>query len=226
MNTTDRTESFYINGGWVAPHSSVRFQLINPATEQAVAELAMGDIEDANAAVAAAKAAFDGWASTSRDERKQLLTRLLDLYNEASDQMATLMTTEMGVASTFSRTAQVALGRAHLETAIRVLGEFEFTEQRGNTLLTREPVGVCALITPWNWPMNQLVVKVAPALAAGCTIVVKPSEFSPLSALRFAQMIHDAGFPPGVRMAHTSRRAAKPGVAAPPHPPLVSGKYA
>ncbi|CAH2803124.1 MAG: Aldehyde dehydrogenase (EC [uncultured Paraburkholderia sp.] len=112
--------------------------------------------------------------------------------------MSKLMTTEMGVASGFSRSAQIALGRARLETAIRVLREFSFTEQRGETLLAKEPIGVCALITPWNWPMNQLVVKVAPALAAGCTMVVKPSEFSPHSALLFAQMIHDAGFAAGV----------------------------
>ncbi|MFL9863634.1 aldehyde dehydrogenase family protein [Paraburkholderia fungorum] len=194
----NRTDSFYINGEWVAPLGDDRFQLINPATEQSIGSLAMGNAEDANRAVAAARAAFGNWAATSRDERKRLLTRLLDLYNAASDEMAELMTAEMGVANSFSRSAQIALGRAHLETAIRVLDEFAFTEQRGDTLLSREPIGVCALITPWNWPMNQLVVKVAPALAAGCTMVVKPSEFSPLSALRFTQMVHEAGFPPGV----------------------------
>ena len=170
-----RTDRFYINGEWVAPHGGGRFQVINPATELPVADLAMGDAEDVHAAVTAAKAAFDGWASTSQDERKQLLTRLLDLYEAGSYQMATLITTEMGVAITLSHTAQVPSGRAHLKTAIRVLGEFKFKEQRGNTLLTREPVGVCALITPWNWPMNQLVVKVAAALTAGCTMVAKPS---------------------------------------------------
>lgn len=194
----NKADSFYINGEWVASSGDGRFQLINPATERPIGNLAMGNAEDANRAVAAARAAFDGWAATPRDERKRLLTRLLDLYNAASDEMAALMTTEMGVASTFSRSAQIALGRAHLETAIGVLDDFAFTEQRGDTLLSREPIGVCALITPWNWPMNQLVVKVAPALAAGCTVVVKPSEFSPLSALRFAQMVHDAGFPRGV----------------------------
>lgn len=194
----NRADSFYINGEWVAPLGDGRFQLINPATEQPIGSLAMGNVEDAHRAVAAARAAFGGWAATSREERKRLLTRLLERYNAASDEMAALMTTEMGVASSFSRNAQIALGRAHLETAIRVLGDFAFNEQRGETLLSREPIGVCALITPWNWPMNQLVVKVAPALAAGCTMVVKPSEFSPLSALRFTQMVHEAGFPPGV----------------------------
>ncbi|WP_027796075.1 aldehyde dehydrogenase family protein [Paraburkholderia acidipaludis] len=194
----DRTNRFYINGEWVVPHGRERFAIVNPATEAVTGELAMGDAEDANAAVAAARAAFDGWSATPRDERLRLLKALLDCYNAGADEIAALMTKEMGVASAFSRSAQIALGRAHLETAIRVLGDFEFSEKRGNTLLTREPIGVCALITPWNWPMNQLVVKVAPALAAGCTMVVKPSEFSPYSALRFAQMVHDAGFPPGV----------------------------
>ena len=195
MISTDR---FYINGEWVKPHGKDTFSLVNPATETVAGQLAMGDADDANAAVAAARAAFDGWAATPPAERGRLLTRLLELYNAAADEMADLMTAEMGVASGFSRSAQIALGRAHLDTAIRVLGAFSFTEQRGNTLLAKEPIGVCALITPWNWPMNQLVVKVAPALAAGCTMVVKPSEFSPLSALRFAQMVHEAGFPAGV----------------------------
>ena len=195
MSKTDR---FYINGEWVSPHGTDRFDVVNPATELPVASLAMGNVDDANAAVGAAKAAFKGWAATSIDERTRLLTRLLALYNEGAEEMAALMTTEMGVAATFSKSAQIALGRAHLETALRVLKDFPFTEKRGATLLSREPIGVCALITPWNWPMNQLVVKVAPALAAGCTMVVKPSEFSPLSALLFTQMIHEAGFPPGV----------------------------
>lgn len=193
-----RTDQFYINGEWVSARGTATFDVINPATEAPVATLAMGDADDANAAVAAAKTAFRTWAVTSRDERKHLLTRLLALYNERAEEMAALMTTEMGVASGFSRSAQIALGRAHLETALRVMDDFAFTEKRGSTLLSREPIGVCALITPWNWPMNQLVVKVAPALAAGCTMVVKPSEFSPLSALLFTQMVHEAGFPAGV----------------------------
>ncbi|WP_395065575.1 aldehyde dehydrogenase family protein [Paraburkholderia silvatlantica] len=194
----DRTNRFYINGEWVVPHGRDRFVIVNPATEARTGELAMGDADDANAAVAAARAAFDGWSATPPDERLRLLKALLERYNAGADEMAALMTKEMGVASSFSRSAQIALGRAHLEAAIRVLGEFEFSEKRGNTLLAKEPIGVCALITPWNWPMNQLVVKVAPALAAGCTMVVKPSEFSPYSALLFAQMVHDAGFPAGV----------------------------
>ncbi|WP_322103134.1 aldehyde dehydrogenase family protein [Paraburkholderia sp. J41] len=192
------TNRFYIDGQWVAPHGNDTFATIDPATEAVTGHLAMGDAQDADDAVAAAHRAFDAWSSTTRETRLELLTRLLELYNAGAEEMSQLMTTEMGVASGFSRSAQIALGRAHLETAIRVLRDFAFTEQRGATLLAKEPIGVCALITPWNWPMNQLVVKVAPALAAGCTMVVKPSEFSPYSALRFAQMIHDAGFPAGV----------------------------
>jgi len=192
------TDRFYINGQWVTPSGTDCFAIVDPATEAVTGQLAMGNAEDAAAAVEAAHRAFDTWSTTSRDTRIELLTRLLERYNAGAEQMAELMTGEMGVASGFSRSAQIALGRAHLETAIRVLREFSFTEQRGATLLAKEPIGVCALITPWNWPMNQLVVKVAPALAAGCTMVVKPSEFSPYSALLFAQMVHDAGFPAGV----------------------------
>ncbi|SMG54028.1 aldehyde dehydrogenase family protein [Paraburkholderia susongensis] len=192
------TDRFYIDGQWVAPRGKDTFAIVDPATEKVTGQLAMGNAQDADAAVAAAHRAFDAWSATTRETRLGLLTRLLELYNAGADEMSKLMTAEMGVASGFSRSAQIALGRAHLETAIRVLREFSFTEQRGATLLAKEPIGVCALITPWNWPMNQLVVKVAPALAAGCTMVVKPSEFSPYSALLFARMIHDAGFPAGV----------------------------
>jgi aldehyde dehydrogenase (NAD+) len=193
-----RTDRFYIDGRWVAPRGTDTFAIVNPATEAVTGQLAMGNADDAAAAVDAAQRAFDAWSATSRETRLALLTRLLERYNAGAQEMAELMTAEMGVASGFSRGAQIALGRAHLETAIRVLREFSFSETRGATVLAKEPIGVCALITPWNWPMNQLVVKVAPALAAGCTMVVKPSEFSPYSALRFAQMIDDAGFPPGV----------------------------
>ena len=193
-----RTDQFYIDGQWVAPHGKDTFAIVDPSTEEVTGQLAMGNAQDADAAVAAARRAFDAWSSTPRETRLVLLTRLLERYNAGAAEMSKLMTAEMGVASVFSRSAQISLGRAHLETAIRVLREFSFTEPRGATLLAKEPIGVCALITPWNWPMNQLVVKVAPALAAGCTMVVKPSEFSPYSALRFAQMIHEAGFPAGV----------------------------
>jgi aldehyde dehydrogenase (NAD+) len=189
---------FYIDGVWVNPVTPMTAKVINPATERPVAEIAMGSAADVDKAVAAARRAFPLYAATTREQRLALLSNLLEIYDRDSDEMAELMTIEMGVASTFSRGAQIALGRAHIQTGIDVLRRFQFEELRGKTLLSKEPVGVCGLITPWNWPMNQLVVKVVPALAAGCTMVVKPSEYSPLSALRFAEMIDEAGFPAGV----------------------------
>ncbi|MBA1141025.1 aldehyde dehydrogenase family protein [Mesorhizobium neociceri] len=189
---------FYIDGRWVAPSGTQSFDVINPATEAKVATIAMGSGADVDKAVAAAKRAFPAYSRTSREERLGYLTRILEFYDEGSDEIAELMSLEMGVVRNFSRNAQIALGRAHLATAVDVLKHFAFTEQRGDMLLAREPIGVCGLITPWNWPMNQLVVKVAPALAAGCTMVVKPSEYSPLSSLRFARMVDEAGVPAGV----------------------------
>ncbi|MEM7445451.1 MAG: aldehyde dehydrogenase family protein [Pseudomonadota bacterium] len=189
---------FYINGAWVAPHSSATHALINPANEEKILDLPMADETDANAAVAAAKVAFDSYSMTSREERLDLLNKLLELYKGAFDEIADLMVTEMGTTKSFSHAAQAAVGTQHLKAAIDALEHETFEEMRGSTLISKEPIGVCALITPWNWPMNQLVVKVAPALAAGCTMVAKPSEYSPLSSLRFAELVHEAGFPAGV----------------------------
>lgn len=194
----DNIGKFLINGVWVAPQGSETHALISPATEEVICRIPMGCIADADAAVAAAMAAFDSYAMTSKQERLQLLTRLLDLYNGAYDEIADLMVQEMGTTRTFSHAAQAWVGRAHLEAAIAALEREEFEEMRGSTLISKEPIGVCALITPWNWPMNQLVVKAAPALAAGCTMVAKPSEFSPLSSIRFAELVQEAGFPAGV----------------------------
>ncbi|MAY61240.1 MAG: aldehyde dehydrogenase family protein [Rhizobiales bacterium] len=191
-------DKFYINGKWVAPQGRDVHELINPADESVIASIPMANEADVNAAVAAAKAAFDDWQMTSKDERLKLLRRLLELYNERYDDIAELMTREMGTTLDFSKAAQAWVGQAHLEAAIDALERLEFEDVRGNTLISLEPVGVCALITPWNWPMNQLVVKAAPALAAGCTMVAKPSEFSPLSSLLFAELIDEAGFPTGV----------------------------
>ena len=189
---------FYIGGAWVAPFSSATTPLVNPASEDHIADVPMGDARDVDAAVAAAKAAFPAWSQTTVAERAGLLRRLLKLYNEAYDEIAELMTREMGTTIGFSKAAQAAVGRMHLEVAIDALEAETFEELRANVLISKEPVGVCALITPWNWPMNQLVVKAAPALAAGCTMVAKPSEFSPLSSVRFAELISEAGFPAGV----------------------------
>ncbi|OSP54803.1 aldehyde dehydrogenase family protein [Pseudoruegeria sp. SK021] len=191
-------DKFYIGGTWVAPQTTDTHALINPATEEQIAAIPMGGTADVDAAVAAARAAFGTWSRTTPAERLQLLRRLLELYNGAYDEIADLMVTEMGTTRAFSRDAQAAVGRMHLEAAIDALQGTQFEEMRGSTLISKEPVGVCALITPWNWPMNQLVVKVAPALAAGCTMIAKPSEFSPLSSLRFAELVHEAGIPAGV----------------------------
>lgn len=191
-------DRFYIDGAWVAPRSTDTHALINPATEDKIADIPMAGPDDVEAAVAAARGAFDRWSLTEPAERLALLRRLLELYNGAYDEIADLMVTEMGTTRSFSQNAQAAVGRMHLEAAIDALEGERFEEMRGSTLISKEPIGVCALITPWNWPMNQLVVKVAPALAAGCTVIAKPSEFSPLSSLRFAELVHEAGFPPGV----------------------------
>jgi aldehyde dehydrogenase (NAD+) len=189
---------FLIDGAWVEPVGPARHTLINPATEEAICEIAMGNAADVDRAVAAARAAFPSYSMTPPAERRRLLQRLLELYNQNYDEIAALMTEEMGTTATFSQSAQAWVGRAHLETIIEVLQTYAFEELRGDVLISREAVGVCGLITPWNWPMNQLVVKVVPALAAGCTLVVKPSEYSPLSSIRFSELVQEAGFPRGV----------------------------
>ena len=190
---------FLINGEWVTPSSTQTHSLINPANEREICRIPMADITDTDRAVAAAKAAFDSYSYTSKTERLALLTRLLDLYNDAYDEIADLMVKEMGTTLAFSHAAQAWVGRAHLEATIEALETAQLDERRDDgTLISKEPIGVCALITPWNWPMNQLVVKAAPALAAGCTMIAKPSEFSPLSSIRFAELIQEAGFPAGV----------------------------
>lgn len=182
----------------VGAHGSRRRIVVDPATEQAIAEVAMASATDVDAAVAAARRAFETWSGTSPRERIELLDRVIDRYDAAAEDLATAMTAEMGSPLAFSRTAQFGSGRAHLRTAAAILEDFRFEERDDGVLLTKLPIGVCALITPWNWPMNQLLVKVAPALAAGCTVVVKPSEFSPLSSLRLAEAIREAGLPVGV----------------------------
>ena len=189
---------FYINGAWVNPEATEVHKLINPADESAITNIPMAGLSDVNKAVAAAKDAFENFSMTSKAKRLSLLSKLLDLYNGAYDEIADLMVLEMGTTKDFSHKAQAWVGRAHLENAISALENEVFEEIRGTTLISKEPIGVCALITPWNWPMNQLVVKAAPALAAGCTMVAKPSEYSPLSSIRFAELVHEAGYPAGV----------------------------
>ncbi|WP_102225233.1 aldehyde dehydrogenase family protein [Acidimangrovimonas sediminis] len=192
------TSRFYIDGQWVAPASARSFPLIDPATEETYGALAMGDASDVDRAVAAARAALPAFAATSREERTALLRRILAAYNARTAEFAEAMRREMGSPIGFATKGQAVRGPAHLEPLIDILENFDFEEDRGTTRLRHEPVGVCGLITPWNWPINQIVVKIAPALAAGCTMVLKPSEFSPVSALMFAEVLHEAGVPPGV----------------------------
>lgn len=182
----------------MAPHATATHTLDNLADETPICDVPMADGTDVDRAIDAAYAAFDSWAETPVSERIALMERLLALYSAAYEGLADLMTREMGTVRSFSWAAQSWVGQQHLEAAIRAMRDFDWEESRGGMRLIRGPVGVCALITPWNWPMNRLVVKVAPALAAGCTMVAKPSEFLPLSAVRFAELIHEVGFPPGV----------------------------
>lgn len=192
------TTQFYIDGGWVEPIAPRWFTAIDPATEQPICQLALGNVQDVDRAVAAARRAFPGWAETAVAERTALLKRILSGYQRRYDEFVDAIHREMGAPRAFARDGQAVRGVAHLETLIAVLENFAFEERRGSTRLRLEPIGVCGLITPWNWPVNQVVVKVLPALAAGCTMVLKPSEYSPLSALLLAEVLHDAGVPAGV----------------------------
>ena len=194
-----RAGQFYIDGQWVDPSSSSAwFDLIDPSTEAKVGQLAIGNAADVDRAVSAARRAFPKNAQTSVADRIAMLQRILQIYERRYDEFAEAMRIEMGAPITFARNGQAARGPAHLNALIGVLENFAFEEQRGSTRLRMEPVGVCGLITPWNWPVNQIVVKIAPALAAGCTMVLKPSEFSALSALLFAEVLDEAGVPAGV----------------------------
>ena len=189
---------FYIGGNWVNPIEAREFTVINPATEEAIATISLGSASDVDKAVAAAKQAFDFYSETTPDERLAFLRRIIENYQSRMGEMAEAISLEMGAPLTLSRAAQAPAGLAHFKEIVRVLENFKFEKLKGSTLMRMEPVGVCGLITPWNWPMNQIACKVAPALAAGCTMVLKPSELAPLSAYIFTQILHDAGLPPGV----------------------------
>ncbi len=198
MFDMDHSKQFYIDGRWVDPVEPRMIAVINPATEAAFAEVAIGAGADVDKAVAAARRAFPSFALTSRDERIILLRRIAEGFERRREELARIISREMGAPLAFALNAQVASGPNHLNEMIRVLEKFEFDTPQGRTLITREPIGVCALITPWNWPVNQIVCKVAPALAAGCTMVLKPSEVAPLSAIIIAEIIDGAGLPAGV----------------------------
>jgi len=189
---------FYINGEWVAPLGGAMMGVENPATEEIVAQVALGSVADADRAIAAARAAFDGFSSWKAADRIALLEAVLAEYNRRYEDFAVAMSTEMGAPMAWAREAQAWAGQVHLEATIKATKEFHWEEKRGDTLLIREGIGVCALITPWNWPMNQIACKVGPAIAAGCTMVLKPSEIAPLSGVLFAEVCHAAGVPAGV----------------------------
>jgi aldehyde dehydrogenase (NAD+) len=193
-----REAMFYIDGAWVEPVEPRFLDVVDPSTEEPFATIALGSPRDVDCAVAAARRAFPAYAATSREERIALLRRVIDGFKARHEDLALAISREMGAPLAFARTAQAASGPNHLAEMIRVLERFAFDERRGTTLITREPIGVCGLITPWNWPINQIVCKVAPALAAGCTMVLKPSEIAPLSGLIFAEILHEAGVPAGV----------------------------
>lgn len=193
-----RTTQFYIDGRWVHPLSPAWLELLDPAPERPAGRLALGSTADVDRAVAAAQAAFPAWAHTSVAERIALLRRSVQIYQRRYEEFAQAISTEMGAPISFARSAQAARGPAHLNVLIEVLERFDFEPRLGSTRLRLEPVGVCGLITPWNWPVNQLVVKLGPALAAGCTTVVKPSEYAASSAALFVEVLHEAGLPPGV----------------------------
>ena len=189
---------FYINGEWVEPSTSETLDVINPATEKAIGPVAMGGKEDVDKAVAAAAAAFDSYSQTSREERVELLEKIIDQYKARTGDVAATISEEMGAPASLAHAAQVPLGLGHFMTTLSVLREFEFEEDIGSARVIREPLGVCGFITPWNWPMIQIACKVAPALAAGCTMVLKPSEVAPFNAILFTEILDAAGVPAGV----------------------------
>ncbi|MGB8733612.1 MAG: aldehyde dehydrogenase family protein [Candidatus Sulfotelmatobacter sp.] len=189
---------FYIDGKWVDPARVNDFAVINPANEEPIATISLGSAEDVDRAVAAAKRAFESYSEASVSERLVLLRRIVEVYRSKMEQMAETISLEMGAPISLAQKAQAPAGLGHLLEAVKVLESFKFEDLKGSTLMRKEPIGVCGLITPWNWPMNQIVCKVAPALAAGCTMVLKPSEIAPLSAYLFAQILHEAAVPLGV----------------------------
>ncbi|MEZ5549172.1 MAG: aldehyde dehydrogenase family protein [Pseudomonadales bacterium] len=191
-------DNFYINGEWVSPITERMQDVINPATEQVIGRVALGSAADVENAVAAARVAFETWSQTSVEERLALLERIITLYSERMEEMAQAISSEMGAPIRLARNSQAPIGLVHFKTVRKVLQSYDFEESLGGSQLVKEPIGVCGFITPWNWPMNQIACKVAPALACGCTMVLKPSELAPISANLFAQIMHDAGVPPGV----------------------------
>lgn len=191
-------KQFYIDGKWVDPSGTDTLPVVNPATEQSSTSIALGNAEDVDLAVQAARKAFTTFSQTSREERLALLDRIIEVFQARSGDIAKAVSEEMGAPIGLAEAAQAPMGFLHLKAARDALAAFEFEENIGTTKVVYEPVGVCGFITPWNWPLNQIGAKVAPALAAGCTMILKPSEIAPLSALVFAEILDEAGVPAGV----------------------------
>jgi len=189
---------FYIDGQWVDPVTPKTMDVINPATEAVAGKISAGSAADVDKAVAAAKRAFETYSRTSREERIDLLQRVLAEYQKRFGDIASAITEEMGAPAGLAQRAQAAIGIAHLTNGIEILKNFKFDEDRGTTRIVKEPIGVCGMITPWNWPINQIACKVVPALATGCTMVLKPSEEAPFSAYLWTEVLHAAGVPAGV----------------------------
>ena len=198
LTSAGRLDRLYIDGEWVLPAGQARSTVIDPSTEEPIAEIALGDEQDVATAVAAARRAFETWSVSSPQSRATLLDRVHRLILERAESFAQAISQEMGSAISVARAAQVPIAAEHVRVARDLAGSYPFVTHRGSTAILREAIGVCGLITPWNWPLYQITAKVGPALAAGCTIVLKPSELSPLSAFLFAEVMHDAGVPAGV----------------------------
>jgi len=193
--------NYYINAKWIAPFEKKDFEVINPSNEEFFAVISLGSKKDTDAAVQSAKNAFTKWKETSKEERISLLEKLLKVYKKRFDEMSETISMEMGAPIDWASSAQTASGQLHLEDFILRLKNFKFEEHfdtKSNNYITHEPIGICGLITPWNWPINQIALKVIPALASGCTMILKPSEIAPMSAILFTEMVHEAGFPEGV----------------------------
>lgn len=191
-------DKFYINGQWQKPGAALFNEVVNPATEQVIAKVAMGSVADVDSAVAAARGAFASWSQTSPEERAAYIDKIVAGLEARSDEIAAVITAEMGMPVMLAKGAQVGLPIFTFKEAAQLARTYTFHSDHGTTRVVKEPIGVCAMITPWNFPLNQIAVKVAPALAAGCTMVLKPSEIAPLDAFLLAEIIDEAGLPPGV----------------------------
>lgn len=192
------SKNFYIDGKWVEPSNNNYLDVINPANEEVITKISLGNESDVNKAVKAAKNAFNTYSTTSREERLSILERIMDVYKKRMPDLSSAITSEMGAPVNLSNAAQAPAGFGHLKKAYNALKNYKFEYEMNSTLIRKEPVGICGLITPWNWPINQISCKVAPALAAGCTMVLKPSEIAPLSAIIFSEIIDEAKVPAGV----------------------------